>query len=69
MRIYTSTGDGSKSFEQQDAAFERDERSEYRQVICFPDLPRQRILGFGAALTESSAWTFAQMPPPCKMSS
>lgn len=64
MRIYTSTGDGSKSFEPQDVAFERDEHSEYRQVICFPDLPRQRILGFGAALTEASAWTFAQMPAP-----
>lgn len=64
MRIYTTTGDGSQTFELSTRALSHDERSEYRQVICYPNLQQQRVIGFGAALTEASAWTFAQMPAP-----
>lgn len=36
---------------------------EMRLVKVYPDLRFQRVIGFGAALTEASGWVFAQMPP------
>lgn len=31
-------------------------------ITCLPDARRQEIVGFGGALTESSAWVLAQLP-------
>lgn len=39
---------------------------EMRLVKVYPDVRYQEIIGFGAALTESSAYVFSQMPPEQK---
>ena len=43
--------------------FHRDDNAEFSLVNCYPEHIYQQLAGFGAALTESSAYVFAQMPP------
>ncbi len=43
--------------------FRRDDGAEFGLVACFPDIIFQELAGFGAAITESSAYVFALMPP------
>ncbi|MBO4364731.1 MAG: hypothetical protein J5804_00375, partial [Eggerthellaceae bacterium] len=44
-------------------SFQKDDAAEFNLIVCYPDTTFQRLEGFGAALTESSAYVFAQMPP------
>ena len=62
MRSYMTTGDGTRSHAPIELEWRHDEASEERQVVCYPDAPQQRVIGFGGALTEASAWVFAHMP-------
>lgn len=62
MRRYVTTGDGARSFVEEPLRWRHDDTSEERQIVCYSDAPRQRVIGFGGALTEASAWVFAQMP-------
>ncbi|MDM8301007.1 glycoside hydrolase family 30 protein [Collinsella tanakaei] len=62
MRSYMTTGDGQLSFAEETLRWRHDDSSEERQIVCYSDAPQQRVIGFGAALTEASAWVFAQMP-------
>jgi glucosylceramidase len=36
-------------------------------IVCDPSKSFQEIVGFGGALTESSAWVLAQLPPEERM--
>ena len=36
------------------------------EIVCVPSQRYQEILGFGGALTESSAWVLAQIPKPLR---
>lgn len=62
MRRYITTADGSRSHEVSELSWIADESSEERQIVCYPQHLRQRIIGFGGALTEASARVFASMP-------
>lgn len=62
MRRYITTADGSRSHEISELSWITDESSEERQIVCYPQHLRQRIIGFGGALTEASARVFASMP-------
>ena len=62
MRSYLTTGDGTRSHAPTELEWRHDEASEEQQVVCYPDAPQQRVIGFGGALTEASAWVFAHMP-------
>lgn len=62
MRRYMTTGDGQRTFDEDTIRWRRDDASEAQQIVCYPEAPRQRVIGFGGALTEASAWVFAQMP-------
>lgn len=62
MRRYVTTGDGQRTFAEEPPRWRHDDTSEERQIVCYPEAPRQRVIGFGGALTEASAWVFAQMP-------
>lgn len=61
MRTYTTNDDGA--FRAGEARFRRDDRAEMELIVCFPERTYQRIIGFGGAFTEASAYVFAQMPP------
>lgn len=62
MRRYVTTGDGQRTFAEEPLRWRHDDTSEGRQIVLYPEAPRQRVIGFGGALTEASAWVFAQMP-------
>lgn len=62
MRAYVTTGDGTRTFEQHELRLAADARTQRRVVALYPAYPQQTIRGFGAALTEASAWVFAHMP-------
>lgn len=61
MRRYTT--DARQVFAESTVRFHRNDRAEMNLVACFPTHARQRVIGFGGALTESSAYVFAGMPP------
>lgn len=61
MRTFTTDARGT--FQRSDVEFHRNERAEMELVVCRPNRTYQRIVGFGAAFTEASAYVFAQMPP------
>ena len=61
MQSYTTSEQGI--LEHAELRFREDDAAEYRLVTCHPRVTYQRVLGFGAALTEASAFVFAQMPP------
>lgn len=52
----------TKSLEPSTHEFRTEKRPEMSLVKAYPDRTHQPILGFGAALTESAASVFAQMP-------
>ena len=62
VRCYTT--DLKTVCAQSSHSFYRDDDAEFGLVACYPDRTYQQIVGFGAALTESSAYVFAQMPEP-----
>ena len=62
MRRYVTTGDGQRTFAEEPLRWRHDDTSEGRQIVLYPEAHRQRVIGFGGALTEASAWVFAQMP-------
>lgn len=61
MRRYLT--DAHRVFAESTERFHRNDRAEMDLVVCLPAHTRQQVIGFGGALTESSAYVFAGMPP------
>ena len=57
------TTDAEAAMRRTELSSRRDPRAEMNLVKVYPQKAYQRIAGFGAALTESAAYTFALMPP------
>lgn len=57
------TTDAHEPMRRTELAFSRNKRAEMNLVKVYPHKTFQRVAGFGAALTESAAYTFALMPP------
>ena len=50
MRRYVTTGDGQRTFAEEPLRWRHDDTSEGRQIVLYPEAPRQRVIGFGGAL-------------------
>lgn len=59
MRIFTSSA--VKRMEESSGVFEEHPRAEMSLIKIYPNEVRQKILGFGGALTESSAYVWSRM--------
>lgn len=50
-------------FEERETSLEHHPKAEMNLVKVYTDIEEQEIKGFGGALTEASAWVYAQMSP------
>lgn len=61
MKYYVSNE--NVRFEERETSLEHHPRAEMNLVKVYTDIEEQEIKGFGGALTEASAWVYAQMSP------
>jgi len=64
VKIFTSSANSEEMLaEQEEIIFEQDFETENLLINIYPEFQYQKILGFGAAFTESSAYNFSQLSP------
>lgn len=61
MKYYTSGR--NFTFKEAEKEFQTDAKCEMNLIKAYPKITYQEILGMGGALTESAAYTYAQMSP------
>lgn len=61
IECFTTNEQGA--FQRSELSFWQNDRAEMRLLKVYPTKQHQQIIGFGAALTEASAYVFAQMTP------
>ena len=61
VKIFQSSENGAMFESAEPSVFERDPAAENMVINLYPDVEFQRIIGFGAAFTETSAYQFARM--------
>ena len=63
-KVFSSSANEKKMLvEQQDIVFIQDFETENQLINIFPEFQYQKILGFGAAFTETSAYNFSLLSP------
>ena len=66
VNIIQSSEGGTMFDSTKQSVFERDPAAENRVINLYPDAEFQRIIGFGAAFTETSAYQFSRMSTKSK---
>ena len=64
VKVFLSSSDQNEMIvEQQDVVFKQDFETENQLINIYPEFQYQKILGFGAAFTETSAYNFSHLDP------
>jgi glucosylceramidase len=66
IKIYRSRKDGGMLEALEPVSFERDPKTENFLINLFPEVTYQKIIGFGGAFTEASAYQFSRMSDSAK---
>ena len=66
VNIVQSTENGAYFESAGQSVFERDPAAENRVINLYPDVEFQKIIGFGGAFTETSAYQFSRMSAKTK---
>ena len=66
VTIIQSCEDGAMFENVKPAVFERDPAAENRVINLYPEVEFQKIIGFGGAFTETSAYQFSRMSTPAQ---
>jgi len=66
VKIFQSSEKGAMFESLEDSVFERDPAAENRVINLYPDVEFQKIIGFGGAFTETSAYQFSRMSTKSK---
>ena len=66
VNIFQSSEEGPLFAQKEPTAFERDPAAENRVINLYPDVEFQKIIGFGGAFTETSAYQYSRMSAKSK---